>query len=299
MSLGAEASDVFGEEQIEIAHEIAVQLAIAIQQTRLHQQVAQHAVELETRVAARTAELQAANERLQILSRLKDDFVSNVSHELRTPITNIKLQLYLSGKRPDQRDRYDAVLRREVDRFENLIEGLLTLSRLDQGRQQFKFEPVDLPELLAEFVADREALAETEGITLSLEPGEMVASIEGDRRLLEQVLSILTTNALAYTPAGGQITVSVLQRDVDGRLWAGFSVCDTGLGISADEIERLFERFFRGTAGHGSQVSGTGLGLSIAKEIVDRHKGQIEVHSDGQPGKGSTFTVWLPGSTAS
>ncbi len=251
--------------------------------------------ELEQRVAKRTIALRTANDRLQILGRMKDAFVSNVSHELRTPITNMKLYHDLLDRRPEKRDDYTATLRREITRLESLIEALLMLSRLEQDREQFSFASRDLKELLKQFVTDRMALAATKGITLTLELDTDAITIEADQRLLEQVLSILLTNALAYTPAGGRVTVRTLKRFAHDRQWVGFSVSDTGPGISDDEQSHLFERFFRGKAGHDSNMPGTGLGLSIAKEIIDRHEGRIEVYSEGVAGRGAVFSVWLPG----
>jgi two-component system phosphate regulon sensor histidine kinase PhoR len=108
-------------------------------------------------------------------------------------------------------------------------------------------------------------------------------------------MSNLTTNAINYTPAGGIITVSTAVQQREDRGWITFTVSDTGMGISEEELSRVFERFFRGKASHASNTPGTGLGLAICKEIVERMAGQITVES--QPGAGATFTVWLqPGS---
>lgn len=293
LALSATRPEAFEETQIETARDVGNQLALAIQHSNLHEQIQRHAAELEERVIERTAALQAANDRLQVLSRLKDDFVSNVSHELRTPITNMKLYHDLLDQRADRRPQYTAVLRREVNRLESLIEGLLMLSRLDQEREQFWFAPIDLNGLLKQFVTDREALATAKGITLMLEVESSTTLVEADQRLLEQVASILLTNALAYTPRNGCVTVRSLKRVLDGQQWVGFSVSDTGPGIPDDEQAHLFERFFRGKAGRDSNMPGTGLGLSIAKEIIDRHHGSIEVYSEGVMGQGTVFSVWL------
>ncbi len=293
LTLVADNQETFGEIQVETVCDVANQLAIAVRQSRLHEQIQHHATELEERVVKRTAELQAANARLQILSRAKDEFVSNVSHELRTPITNMKLYHELMNKRPDKYEHYSAILQRETDRLESLIEALLMLSRLDQGREKFTLTQIELNEMLEQFVADREALAATKGITLTIEVDTEPIMLEADSRLLEQVLSILLTNALAYTPSGGHVHIRSAKTVSNDQQWAGFSISDTGPGISADEQKHLFERFFRGNAGYTSNVPGTGLGLAIAKEIIDRHKGQIEVYSEGKAGQGTIFSVWL------
>ncbi len=249
---------------------------------------------LEERVARRTMDLTRANEQLEALSRIKGEFVANVSHELRSPITSLKMHLQLLSLQPEKHDEHVVTLERETDRLENLIEGLLTLSRLDQDRLEVHSTPVDLNALVKMYVADRTAVAQNKGLTLAFDVASNPPPVKADQRLLEQVLSTLLTNALNYTPAGGRVMVSTEACQLDGRQWAGFSVSDTGPGIPPGEREQLFVRFFRGKAGHKSGVSGAGLGLAIAGEVVERHGGRIEVESEGVPGKGATFRVWLP-----
>lgn len=293
LQLGATKPDTFTNQRIEIAGEVADQLAIALQHARLNEQIQRHTEDLEARVSQRTAELEIANEQLRELSRVKDEFVSNVSHELRTPITNMKLHLDLLERLPDKRERYLSTLNHETDRLGTLIESLLTLSRMDQARLEFELQPVDVNQLAGDLVADRVTLADAEDLTLSFEPQLDIAPVLADFGLLGQVLSILLTNALHYTPAGGCVTVRA-QRHPTETQWAGFAVSDTGPGILPEEQPKLFSRFFRGSAGENSGVSGTGLGLSIAKEIIERHNGRIEVKSEGIPGEGTTFHVWVP-----
>jgi two-component system sensor histidine kinase ResE len=114
--------------------------------------------------------------------------------------------------------------------------------------------------------------------------------------LIGQVLSILLTNAFNYTPSGGKITVSTHTTIHDDQCWVGLTVADTGPGVALDEQERLFERFFRGKVGRKTGTPGTGLGLAIVKDIVTRHEGRVEVLSEGIPGKGAQFTIWLKSS---
>jgi PAS domain S-box-containing protein len=235
------------------------------------------------------------------VERMKDAFVSNVSHELRTPISGLKIYhslLQNNSTSPEQRERYLAAVQRETERLNLIIESLLRLSRLDQGRVEMNFAPVDLNGLVAQYVADRQPLADKVGLTLTAHPAAHPPSVLADEGLLGQVLSILLTNALNYTPPGGHITVETVAvgqtPGQNGIRWAGLSVCDTGPGILPREQEHLFERFYRGKAGRQSSAPGTGLGLSIAKEIIERHEGRIEVESEGLPGKGATFTIWLP-----
>jgi two-component system phosphate regulon sensor histidine kinase PhoR len=240
------------------------------------------------------------------IERMKDAFVSNVSHELRTPITGLKIYHSLlknNGVSPEQQKHYLEAAQRETNRLNLIIESLLRLSRLDQGRAEMNFTRVDLNKLVEEYVRDRQPLAEAASLTLTAQEAPDAPRVLADEGLLGQVLSVLLTNAINYTPPGGCVTVkTVANKTVVGKpaaknsrgRWAGFSVSDNGPGITAKEREHLFERFFRGKAGRSSRAPGTGLGLSIAKEIAERHEGRIEVESEGVPGKGTTFTIWLP-----
>ncbi len=249
---------------------------------------------LEELVAQRTAELQAVNERLLALTRLKDEFVANVSHELRTPLANIKLYHHLLDVWPAKHDTYLDTLQRETKRLEHIVEDLLYLSRLDQGQVALERKPVDLNVMVASHVADRTPLAEERKLALTFSGALDLPAVQADSMLLERVLSVLLTNAINYTPAGGRIEVHTHVRCTSEKHWAGFSVSDTGLGISPDEQSHLFERFYRGKAARESGAPGTGLGLATAQEIVERHEGRLEVESEGVPGEGATFTVWLP-----
>jgi PAS domain S-box-containing protein len=294
LNFGSDRPGAFGAEQIEIAREVGDQLAVAIQQARLHEQVQRHADELEQRVAERTADLEAAYKELEALSRVKDEFVTNVSHELRTPITTMRVHYGLLELDPDTLGKSLPVMRRETERLSGIIEDLLRLSRLDQDRVALELAPVDLNALASQYVADRQPLAEGKGLVLTFAGEEDLPSVQADEGLLGQVLSILLTNALNYTPSGGSVVISTRSREEDGQRWASFSVGDTGRGIPPEEQSQAFERFFRGKVGLASGAPGTGLGLALAREIVERHRGQIELVSEGIPGKGATFTVWLP-----
>ena len=268
-----------------------------IRQSKLeaaNRELSQHRDHLEELVKERTAELRAKNKELEILSGIKDEFVSNVSHELRTPITNLKLYLKLLAQRPENSARYVDTMSRDTGRLERIIEDLLFLSRLYQERIAINFAQVDLNTLVADTVSDRLLLAESQGLSLTPDTDPDLPPVSADESLLNQVLSILLTNALNFTPDGGQIRVGTQIRESEGKQWVGFRVSDTGPGISHKDQQRLFERFFRGEAGRNSGTAGTGLGLAIAKEIVDRHEGEIEVESSGIPGEGVTLTVWLP-----
>ena len=306
-------------DHIEIAREIADQLAIAIQQTRLREQVARHTAELEQRVAERTAELtqreaalRAANDKLKELDRFKSQFVSDVSHELRQPLTNIKTYLYLLDRgKPEKRVGYMETLNRETDLLQQLIEDLLHLSRVDLGKVRPVLASLDLNRLIGTLVADRTPLAAEHGLTLHTALAADMPPVLADAKMVTQVLTNLLANAMNYTPAGGTIVVSTAARRDGGGAeergsggdtqyairntpteWVTFSVSDTGPGIAAEEQTRIFERFYRGEAARQSRASGTGLGLAICQELIQRHEGKITLES--QVVQGSTFTVWLP-----
>jgi len=231
---------------------------------------------------------------LKEVERAKDQFVSNVSHELRTPITSLKLNHSMIGRDPARQEVYVGRLGREINRLNDLIEDLLRLSRLEAGRVELSLVPVDLNAIASQLVADRTPIAEGRNLSLTFEEAPDLEPVSADPGLLVQALSVLLTNAMNYTPAEGKVVVSTTSREDKRGHWVGLRVSDTGPGISQSEQLRLFERFYRGTAGRASGAPGTGLGLSIAKQIVDRHRGRLEVASKGIPGEGAAFTIWLP-----
>lgn len=307
LGIQSEQEAAFSEEDIVSFQAMSNQLANAIHNARLYDQLqrelrqrrrAEREIrklnqELEKRVEERTRELQVANQRLTELSRMKDEFLANVSHELRTPITSIMLYHSLIEKRPSQASDYIQPLKRETTRLANLIEDLLYLSRLEQERVPLNPEKLDLNKLLSDYVTDRTPLAQRKELRLELEITPDLPPAYADPQMIGQVASILLTNAMNYTPKNGRILVRTATLETPAQTWVGFSVEDNGMGLSEEDRQRIFERFYRGKAGRESAAPGTGLGLAIAKEIIDRHHGWIDVYSEG-PGKGARFSVWLP-----
>jgi PAS domain S-box-containing protein len=234
---------------------------------------------------------------LKELDRLKSQFVSDVSHELRTPLTNIRLYLDLLNTRMDDPNKvreYLETLQRESERLANLIDDLLSLSRLDADAVPFVPVALNINEILQSLVMDRQNLAAKRGLDLRIETMTNIPPVTGDARLLTQVFTNLLTNAMNYTSYGGTITLRARKRRESGDNWVIAEVDDTGLGISPEEQKMIFRRFFRGSASKTTGAPGTGLGLSICMEILERHGGRITVESEGIPGKGSCFYVWLP-----
>jgi PAS domain S-box-containing protein len=232
LHLAADRPAAFTAEHITIAREVADQLAIAIQQARLREQVQRYTAELEQRVAERTAELQTANEKLKELDRFKSQFVSNVSHELRTPLTNVKTYLWLldHGK-PDKREHYMATLHRETDLLQHQIESLLQLSRLDLGKVQLTLAPMDVNRMAGLLISDRAILFSDRGLTLYFEPQLDLPPVLGDEKMLIQVLTNLMTNAMNYTPRGGTVTVSTAVQIADSE----WPIADSRPVLSAAE----------------------------------------------------------------
>ncbi|HTP11075.1 MAG TPA: PAS domain S-box protein [Anaerolineae bacterium] len=288
LTVDATQWDAFHDEVVDVVREVADQLAVAIQNARLLEQTQRHAHELEQRVAERTRELAAANERLTELDRLKSKFVSDVSHELRTPIANLKLHVeLLEHGRAEKHDHYLSVVKQQSRRLGQLVDDILNLSRLEMGRERAVFGPVDLNFVVEQIVAAHQPRAESTGLILSFEPLPTLQPVRGEVNQLAQVVTNLLINALNYTPEG-DVRVSTCQTADEACL----QVEDTGIGIDPEDLPNIFDRFYRGRRSQRSETPGTGLGLAIVKEIVDLHDGRIEVNS--QVKQGTTFKVWLP-----
>jgi two-component system, OmpR family, phosphate regulon sensor histidine kinase PhoR len=224
--------------------------------------------------------------RLEVLRR---DFVANASHELKTPVAAVRvLAETLLTALPDDPEagrRFAERIAREAERLDVLVRDLLDLSRVERGT--LDVEPVDLVGLAKEVVGGYGDLAEERRIRLHSELRPQV-SMRGDRAQLGLLLSNLLDNALRYTPAKG--TVCVRLDATESR--AVIQVSDTGQGIPARELSRVFERFYRVDKARARQTGGTGLGLAIVRHVAEAHGGTVGV--DSELGRGSTFTVSLP-----
>ena len=228
--------------------------------------------------------------RLDNSFRQTRQFSADAAHELQTPLTILKGEIEVALRSPRSPEEYRGVLQsnlEEIDRISSLVAGLLLLARADRGVLRLDLQPVKLEELLEEVGEQMRRLAENQAVSLDyglMEP----ASIQGDREHFKRLLVNLIDNAIKYTPAGGKVTLSLR---CDGK-WARVGISDTGMGLSADEQEQIFNRFYRAAEARSQRGGGAGLGLSIAQSIAVAHGGRIEVEST--PGQGSTFTVSLP-----
>lgn len=245
---------------------------------------------LEHRVANRTVELEAANAQLREHDREKSKFVAVVAHELRQPITVLKMELYLlqHGRAADQ-PRHMEKMGRQMEILNELVENILDLSRLDLG-QPITFTAFNLNEVVSNVAEAYRNLAHDAGLDFQVDLASDLPPMFGVANQMAQVVTNLVVNAVRYTQNGYvKIQTSLLSKDERIQ----FSVSDTGMGIDAADMPRLFERFFRGKQhGPNAHIPGNGLGLAIVKEIVDLHQGTIETQST--VGVGTTFTLTFP-----
>ncbi len=235
--------------------------------------------------------------KLKALERARSQFITNVSHELRTPVTSIKLSAYLLQveQSSEKVAAYLQALERQSTRLEHLIQDILEIASLDSGQGVTIWESVPLAVIVNDAVTCYQNQASTRAVKLTVDPiPAEPPEVKGDPSRLQQVLKELVENALIFTPPGGAVHITLTPTEAHTRRWVTIAVQDTGPGILPDEKPKLFNRFFRGVLAESGHVPGTGLGLSIADEIVRAHGGYIGV--DSEPGKGSTFTLWLPAS---
>jgi hypothetical protein len=233
-----------------------------------------------------------ATERLRELDTVKNDFVAMVSHDLRTPLTSIvgNIELVLDGDAgtvsTPQRRLLEAVSR-NGRRLQNLIGDLLMLSRIESGTLRINTRSVPLAEVV-DGALEAVSAQKAADVTLATQLPEEPVLLEADPSQLERVLTNLIGNALKFTPPGGRVAVEVTARPERVEL----RISDTGVGIPADELPHIFDRFFRTSRSQSMDRTSTGLGLTIAKSIVERHRGSIWAEST--PGAGSTFFIDLP-----
>jgi len=233
-----------------------------------------------------------ARRKVEDLSRLKDEFLSIASHELRTPVTSIKGYTQLAKTLIREGDlntseEYLEIALDQIDRMSRLILELLDVSRIETGRLEIRREPISWPNFVRDVVHHHHTSFSDRRFHLNV-PETSDRIVNGDRDRLEQVLGNLLENAVKYSPEGSDIYVVVEYR-TDSVVTA---ICDRGIGIPADEIQQVFERFHRGRQVSSTNYGGLGLGLYITKQIIERHGGAIWVES--KEGSGTTFFFSLP-----
>ncbi len=251
---------------------------------------------LEETIAA-LQETQGVVTKLQELDQVKDSFISTVNHELRTPLTSIigYIELMRNQKmpEPDKNDKYLDVLERNAQILLNLVESMLTLSKIDSPQMGKLDSKVDIGAVLdnALFVLQPALLAKKIDLVLKRDEGTLL-SVRGDEGQLSQVLLNIIANAVKFSHEGSPIKIALSAASRNNRPYVLISVTDHGIGIPEEDQNQLFTRFFRGKNAISAQFPGTGLGLSIANILVENHGGKISLSSI--VGKGSTFTIALP-----
>jgi signal transduction histidine kinase len=234
-------------------------------------------------------------ETMEVIRRDRDisrEFLADVSHELRTPLAALRtfneLLQEKAGNDPAARTEFLEASAQQIERLDWLAQNLLELSKLDSGLVRLDLRPDDLRATILSAVEQAQVSATRRGIALTTELPETPLVTRHDPQRLGQVLINLIGNALKFTPRGGAVQVTL----VPHRRGARIQVTDTGVGIGANELPHVFERFYRGSRANEARGSGSGLGLAIVRSIVEMHNGRVMVES--RVGSGSTFTVTLP-----
>jgi len=268
-------------------------------------------MQLEAMVEERTRELQDTNRHLEVALRHRSQFLANVSHELRTPLSAILgfsefLQDPAFGSFTEKQGRYVGHIHNSGTHLLALINDLLDLSKVEAGRLDLRPEAFPLADALTAALEQFRVQADVKGVALALRLEQAPDSLVADPLRFKQILRNLLGNAVKFTPAGGSITVTakIVSRSESGvsssqpetasaSEFVEIAVSDTGIGINAEDLGRLFQEFTRLDSSFAKPQQGTGLGLAMAKRLVDLHGGSVTATSPGE-GQGSTFTVTLP-----
>lgn len=226
------------------------------------------------------------------VDRIKSEFVSTVSHELRTPLASILgfTELILTRElKPDRQKKYLSTIYNEAGRLTDLINNFLDIQRMESGQQGYELRKLELLPIINKVIDLQKVHSDKHELVLEVLGGR--DTVLGDEEKLEQALINLVHNAIKYSPEGGEIKLTVFEKEGNIHI----EIQDEGLGIPLEAIDKVFEKFYRVDNSDRRSIGGTGLGLPIVKEIIQFHGGEIKVKSEY--GKGSTFTVLLPVST--
>jgi two-component system sensor histidine kinase GlrK len=251
----------------------------------------------EVRALAQTFNWMA--ESLAELDQMKTDFIAHVSHDLRTPLTGIRegTALLLEGTpepvTPAQREILE-IVRSHSERLCHSISAILDLSKMEAGMMEYLRAPCDLVDLIGKSVEMVHLMAQKKQLRLEVTQTSVLPLLAIDAERIQQVLTNLLSNAVKFTPPGGTIGIAATAQEnkESWKTWVEVRVTDTGVGIQAEEVERIFDRFYQSPSHRGRHQQGTGLGLAIARHIVEAHGGKIWVESKVE--EGTTFVFTLP-----
>jgi signal transduction histidine kinase len=240
-------------------------------------------------------EIEEKSRQLEIANKHKSDFLANMSHELRTPLNAIigfseVMITGMAGPLPENQKEFVGDIRDSGKHLLALINDILDLSKIEAGRMELDVARFDLRSAIDNALTLVRGRADRHEVRLESEVADGVAEYDGDERKFKQILLNLLSNAVKFTPAGGRVALRA-RRDEGGY---SFAVSDTGIGIAAEDQERIFEEFRQVGTDYARKAEGTGLGLTLTKRLVELHGGWLRVES--APGEGSTFTFFLPGS---
>jgi signal transduction histidine kinase/ActR/RegA family two-component response regulator len=288
LMFGHPETDIFSERSERLAVGIASQAAIAIDNARLYSR-AQNDAEERRRLLESERAARGVAERL---STVKDEFLATLSHELRTPLSAITGWVHILKRRLPTSDpqllRGIEVIERSTQLQVQLIDDLLDMSRISAGKLSLDLQPLAPVSFVQQAVDVIQPSAEARGVKI-LTTLDAVGCVLGDARRLQQVVWNLVSNAVKFTPRGGTVRVEL---QAEGE-YARISVSDTGVGIRAELLPQLFERFRQGDSSITRQFGGLGLGLALVRNLVEMHGGSVSGHSDGE-GQGATFSVRIP-----
>lgn len=289
--LGSKKSgELYTPQDVKIIEIFGPVISIAIQNAKSYEEIKSFNKTLSDKVTAATKELQASHIKLQALDKQKDRFLGMASHELKTPITSIKAFSQVLYRKMDQKEHkeYASLLENinvQTDKVTKLINDLLNVSNIEEGKLVLNKEKFDVDELVEKTISDMQFTTDTHTI---VKEGSIKEKVYGDADRLSQVISNLLTNAIKYSPPNNKVMVKVAR--TDGH--ATVSVRDFGPGIAKEDQEKIFNRFYRTKIHEETNIAGFGLGLYIAAEIIKRHHGSLAVTST--KGKGATFTFTIP-----
>jgi len=268
-------------------------MAVALQNAQRYEEINQFNATLQEEIKVATGELRAANDKLKKLDQLKDEFISIASYDLRSPLATIKGFVWMAvsdiGDSSPKAKKHLEVALESTERGISLVNDMLDVSRIEAGRIELSAVKIDLTKMANEVQEESKVMAGSKNISISVESKNSLFAM-GDADRIHQVFANLVGNAIKFTSEGGKIDISLEIKDK----FIEISVKDTGIGISQDDINKLFVKFGRlgNTSLKVPVVTGTGLGLYICKNIVELSGGKIWVTSE--PGKGSIFTFSLP-----
>ena len=289
-----ESEEPYTSQDIDFLVGLSRSVSVAVERATLHQEMRDFNFTLQKEIKKATAKLRKAYEELKELDKMKDEFISITSHELRTPMTSIQGYLWMlkekGGELNEKQKRYLEKAQKGSGRMISLINDMLDVSRVEQGRMELEVKPFEISALIGEVIEELKVRAEKKGLGLEfLSRGERIAKVKADSDKVRRVLRNLIDNALKFTETGG-VAVDAYEK---GK-FVKITVEDTGKGIAKEDLPRLFKKFGRLESDFvtAAEAGGTGLGLYISKALVEKMGGKMGVESE--VGKGSTFSFTLP-----